>query len=132
MEIIRDVNFDEDTNINKSIKYSLHSELSMTDLGLLKQFLVLEIEQYDVGIKFNQQKYAAYLLSMFKMAECNTSKFPFLLGVKPGDFGESPLVESSLYKQLVRSLLYLTHSQPDLAYYVGVIAMYMKEPHDIH
>ena len=34
-----------------SINSSLHSEFSMTDLGLLKQFLGLEIEQSDVGIK---------------------------------------------------------------------------------
>ena len=35
-----------------SIKSSLHSEFSMTDLGLLKQFLGLEIEQYERGIRF--------------------------------------------------------------------------------
>ena len=34
-----------------SINSSLHSEFSMTDLGLLKQFLGLEIEQSDAGIK---------------------------------------------------------------------------------
>ena len=33
-----------------SIKSSLHSEFSMIDLGLLKQFLVLDIEKYDVEI----------------------------------------------------------------------------------
>ena len=37
-----------------SIKYSLHSVFSMTDLGLVKQFLCLEIEQYGVGIKVSQ------------------------------------------------------------------------------
>ena len=33
---------------------------------------------------------------------------------------------------LAGSLLYLTHSRPDLAYEVGVVARYMQEPHDIH
>ena len=37
-----------------SIKSSLHSELSMTDLGLLEQFLGLEIEQSDAEIKASQ------------------------------------------------------------------------------
>ena len=36
-----------------SIRSSLHSVFSMTDLGLLKQFLGLEIEKYDAGIKVN-------------------------------------------------------------------------------
>ena len=43
------------TNDIGSIKSSLHSEFSMTDLGLLKQFLGLEIEKYDVGIKVRNQ-----------------------------------------------------------------------------
>ena len=57
---------------------------------------------------------------------------PFLLGVKLGDFGSSPLVDNSLYRKLVGSLLYLTHSRPELAYVVGVVARYMQDPHEIH
>ena len=86
-----------------SIKSSLHCEFSMTDLGLLKQFLGLDIEQFDVGIKVNQSKYVADLLLKFKMAECKIAKCPFLSGVKRGDFGSSPLVDNSLYRQLVGS-----------------------------
>ena len=37
-----------------SIKSSLHSEFSMTNLGLLKQFHGLEIEKYDACIKVSQ------------------------------------------------------------------------------
>ena len=37
-----------------SIKSYLYIEFSMNDLELLKLFLGLEIEQYDVGIKFIQ------------------------------------------------------------------------------
>ena len=64
----------------------------MTDLGLLKQFLVLEIEQYDVDNKVRKSKYASDLLLKFKMVECKASECPFLSGVKLGDFGSSPLV----------------------------------------
>ena len=104
----------------------------MTDLGLLKQFLGLEIEKYDAGIKVSQENYATYLLLKFKMVECKASKCPFLSRVKLGDFGSSPLVDNSLYRQLVGSLLYLTHCRPDLYYVVGVVARYMQEPHHIH
>ena len=41
---------------------SLHSEFSMTDLGLLKQFLGLEIEQSEKWIKVSQQKYDVGML----------------------------------------------------------------------
>ena len=50
----------------------------MTNLGLLKQFLGLEIEKYDAGIKVSQPKYAIDLLLKFKMDEFKASKYPFL------------------------------------------------------
>ena len=53
------------------------------------------------------------------------SKFPFLSGIKLGDFDASPLVDNLLYIQLVGSLLHITHSQTDLAYVVGVVAIYL-------
>ena len=61
-----------------SIKYSLHSVFSMTNLGLQKQFLGLEIEQYDADIKVIQSKYVEDLLFKFKMYECKETKCPFL------------------------------------------------------
>ena len=86
----------------------------MTDLGLLKQFLGLEIEKYERGIKVRQNNYALVLLFNFNMVGCKAAKFPFLSGIKLGEVGESTLVDISLYRQLVGSLLYLTHSRPDL------------------
>ena len=42
------------TNLIGSIKSSLHSVFVVTDLGLLRQFLGLEIEQNERGIKLSQ------------------------------------------------------------------------------
>ena len=70
----------------------------MTNLGLLKQFLGLEIEKTERGIKFSQQNYASYLLMKFNRAEFNATKFLFLSGIKLGEVGDSPLVDNSLYR----------------------------------
>ena len=67
----------------------------MTDLGLLREFIGLEIEQSEVGIKVIQPNYVSDLLLKFKMVECKASKFTFLSGIKLGDFGASPLVDNS-------------------------------------
>ena len=107
-----------------SIKSSLHSEFSMTDLGLLKHFLGLDIEKYDARIKVIQLKYVEYLLLKLKMDKFKETKCPFLSGIKPCDFGASPLVDNSLYI-LVGSFLYLTHSQTNLEYSIGVFDIYM-------
>ena len=37
-----------------------------------------------------------------------------------------------MYHQLVGSLLYLTHTRPDLSFVVGLVARYMKTPHESH
>jgi hypothetical protein len=50
---------------------------------------------------------------------------PFLSRLKLEDGGDTPLVDSTLYKQLVGILLYLTHSSPDLSYEVGVVSRFM-------
>eukprot|EP00253_Pinus_taeda_P029134 PITA_29134 len=53
------------------------------------------------------------------MTDCKPTPTPFLFGVRLEDGGDTPLVDSTLYRQLVGSLLYLTHSRPDLSYAVG-------------
>ena len=114
-----------------SIKSSLHNEFSMTGLGLLKQFIGLNIEKYEARIKFKPKK-LAYLLFNFKIDECKEAKFPFLSETKLGEFGASPLVGNSLYRQVVWSLLCSTHSQHDLEYDVHFDFIDTKNPHEIH
>ena len=97
----------------------------MTDLGLLKQFLGLEIEKYERGIMMIQTKYASDLLIKFNMYYFKASKFPFLSSIKLGEFGDSPLVDCTLYRKLVGSLLYLTHTRPDLYYAVSAVVRNM-------
>ena len=53
-----------------SLNDAMNHAFSMTDLGLLSQFLGLEISQSQHGIKFHQSKYASYLLSKFNMKYC--------------------------------------------------------------
>ena len=51
-----------------AIKTALHNAFEMCDLGLLKQFLGLEIEKNYDGIMVTQYKYILYLLVKFNMA----------------------------------------------------------------
>jgi hypothetical protein len=66
------------------------------------------------------------------MTYCKYASTPFLSGVKLEDGGETPLVDNTLYRQLVGSLLYLTHSRLDLSYAVGAVSKFMQEPHELH
>jgi hypothetical protein len=104
----------------------------MMDMGLLHFFLGLEISQDESGIKLSQDKYARDLLERFQMTDCKSSLNPFLSEFKLEDGEETPLVDSTLYRQLVGSLFYLTHSRTDLSYAVGVVSRFMQEPHELH
>jgi hypothetical protein len=115
-----------------AVKRILHDKFLMTDMGPLHFFLGLEISQDASDIKLSQAKYARDLLERFHMTDCKSAPTPFLSGVKLEDGGETPLVESTLYKQLVGSLLYFTHSRLDLSYAVGTVSRFTQEPHELH
>ena len=65
-----------------SLKDVMNHAFSMTDLGLLSQFLGLKIAQTKQGIKVHQSNYALDFLNKFNMKDCKPSKNPFLFGVK--------------------------------------------------
>ena len=66
------------------------------------------------------------------MKYCKESKTPFFLGVKLEEADSSPMVNNTLYRQLIACLLYLTHTRPDISYAVNVASRYMDQPHEIH
>eukprot|EP00253_Pinus_taeda_P006200 PITA_06200 len=115
-----------------TVKRALHDRFLMTDMGPLHFFFGLEISQDATGIKLSQAKYARDLLEIFRMADCKPAPTPFLFGVRLEDGGDTPLVGNTLYRQLVGSLLYLTHSRPDLSYAIGAVSRYMQKLHELH
>ena len=114
------------------LKDAMNHAFSMTDLGLLSQFLGLKIAQSQHGIKFNQSNYASNMLNKFNMKYCNPSKTPFLSRVNLEEAGSSPLVNNTMYRQLIGCFLYLTHTQTDICCVVSVAYKNMDKIHEIH
>lgn len=44
----------------------------------------------------------------------------------------SPLLDRTLYRQIVGSLQYLCLTRPDIAFSINKVSQYMHLPHDIH
>ena len=58
----------------------MKKEFEMTDLGLMKYFLVLEVTQTDQCIFICQHKNAIDILQRFGMDKCKPKKSPIALG----------------------------------------------------
>ena len=80
------------------IKIALHKAFEMSDLGLLKQFLGLKIEQNSDGIMVTQSKYISDLLVNFNMDECKAAPFPFLSGINLEEGKSTPPMDCTIYR----------------------------------
>ena len=113
-------------------KTTMTNEFEMTDLGLMKYFLGIEVKQSDDGIFISQQKYATDVLKTFKMENSKPIDTPIEFGTKLSKEDKGSVVNSTLYKQLVGSLMYLTVTRPDISYVASYISRFSESPKDCH
>ncbi|KAJ4807357.1 polyprotein [Rhynchospora pubera] len=116
----------------EEFKESMKKEFEMTDLGLLKYFLGLEVTQTSEGIFISQRKYALDLLNKFNMKNCKSVSTPMNAKEKLNKDDGTPITDAALYRSLVGGLIYLTHTRPDVSYSVGVVSRFMHKPSKHH
>ena len=66
------------------------------------------------------------------MVDCRPAPFPFLSRISLEEGKSTPPMDYTIYRQLIGSLLYLTHSRLDICYAVNVVSRYMQQPLDLH
>lgn len=69
-----------DVGMCEKFKESMKLEFDMTDLGKMKYFLGVEVQQSSKGIHLCQRKYAREILDRFGMGSCNSRKNPMVPG----------------------------------------------------
>jgi hypothetical protein len=80
----------------------------------------------------DNEKYAQEVLGRFKMDQYNPVKNPVVPGHKLSKDEDGVRIDSTLYKQIVGSLMYLTATCPDITFVVSLISGYMEHPTEIH
>lgn len=113
-------------------KQGMKNLFEMTDLGLLKYFLGLEVHQCENEVFLGQEKYAKILLDMFGMINCNSEETPMNTSQKLSSDDGANKVNAAKYRSVIGGLIYLTHARPDLVYVVGVVARFMYSPSKLH
>lgn len=112
----------------EDFKGTMTREFEMTDLGLMKFFLGLEVRQVETGIFISQETYAKEILKKYKMANCNLVSTPMEPGAKLSKFDGGERVDANRYRSLIGSFRYLTCTRPDLSLSVGIVSRFMEEP----
>jgi len=104
--------FTGDFQLNE-FKVAMMKVFEMTDLGLMKYFLGIEVKQSQKVIFICQNKYAKDLLKRFRMENCKLVPKLVATGTKLSKDDEGSNVNPTLFKRLVGNLMYLTPTRPD-------------------
>jgi hypothetical protein len=110
----------------------MKQEFKMSMIGELNYFLGLQVKQTAEGIFISQSKYAKDLVKQFGLDGKSRTRTPMSTSVKISSDLTGKSIDPSLYRGMIRSLLYLTASRPDIAFIVGVCARFqanLKESH---
>lgn len=114
------------------LKSHLKSTFKMKDLGPLTYFLGLEILWNMDGIRVTQSKYADQLIHFARLGDARTFATPIELNVKISKEDGHPLTNSTLFRRLVGSVLYLTMTWPDISHVVQTLSQFICNPHKPH
>ncbi|GKC06917.1 uncharacterized mitochondrial protein-like protein [Tanacetum coccineum] len=110
----------------------IHDEFEMSMMGELNFFLGLQIKQMEDGIFFNQSKYIKEMLKKFGLEDSKPMKTPMSSDTKLTKDKECESVDSTKYRGMIGSLLYLTTSRPDIMFSVCLCARFQEDPKTTH
>jgi hypothetical protein len=119
-------------NIIVECKQRLAVEFEMKDLGLMHYFLGLEVWQSPERIFLNQGKYMVEILKRFNMLECKSMNTPMEAKLKLLVDTSSDLIDTTLYRQIIGSLMYLTNTKLDICFAVNTLSQFLVEPIRVH
>ena len=91
-------------------KKRLAAEFEMKDLGMMHYFLGLEVWQHSDEIFLNQGKYTVEILKRFGMLDCKAMTTPMTTSLNLLNDDTVEVVDVTLYRQIIGSLMYLTNT----------------------
>ena len=115
-----------------SFKREMAARFRMNDLGALSYYLGIEVRQGKDALTLSQSAYASKLLERSGMAECKPWMTPMKERLKLTKTSTTAKVDATLYRSIVGGMRYLVHTRPDIAFVVGYVSRFMKDPREDH
>jgi hypothetical protein len=119
-------------NLITDCKKKLASKFELKDLGQMHYFLGLEVCQNPGEICLSQGKYASKILKRFGMMDCKSMTTPMTTNPKLLCDTLLEIMDSTLYRQMIGSLMYLTNTRLDICFAVNTLSQYMVEPKHVY
>ncbi|GJU18585.1 retrovirus-related pol polyprotein from transposon TNT 1-94 [Tanacetum coccineum] len=109
----------------------MKDNFEMSMMGEIKFFLGLQIHQSPRGIFINQSQYTLELLKKHRMKKCDIVTTPMATAKIDADLQGIP-TDQTKYRSMIRGLMYLTASRPDIAFATFLCAHYQACPTEKH
>ena len=110
----------------------MKKEFEMSMVGEVTFFLGLQVKQNKEGIFISQEKYARNIVKKFGLDSKKHASTPMSLSTNLNVDSSRVEVSPTLYRSIIRSLLCLIASRPDIAFSVGVYTRYQAAPKESH
>lgn len=121
-----------DENLIKSCKKDFTREFEMKDPRLMHYFLSMEVWQGDNELFISYGKYANEILKKFHMESNKPMETPLSRNWRKEDATSSEVVEATIYRQLVGSLMYLVNTRMNMHYAINQLIQAMVKPTKIY
>ena len=110
----------------------MKSEFEMSMVEEFTYFLGFQVKQLKDGIFLSQSKYTRELVKKFGLESIKHFRTPMPTNLKLSMDESRKMVEETLCRSMIGSLLYLTTTRSNIAFSVGVCARYQACPKESH
>jgi hypothetical protein len=100
----------------------------MEDIDMMHYFLGLEVGKRLGEIFIRWGKYAVEIPKRFWMEDCKPMATPMINNLKKVTTPDLELVDPTLYRQLIGSLMYMVNTELDICFAVNTLSQFMVEP----
>lgn len=120
-------------NLEEEFFADLNTKYSIQDQGRLHNYLGIQVETENEGMRIHQTKYAKEVLERFGFENARGSRSPMATNLKLQSSAEGDKEPGIEYREAIGSLMYLATSiRPDLAYCVGYHSKFTEKPTCAH
>ena len=84
------------------------------------------------GIFLGQRKYAVDILKRYEMMECKAMTTPMESNMKLLSDASSEMVYTTMYCQIIGSLMYLTNTRLDIFFPVNTLSQFLTDLRHVH